>query len=66
MHSDIIENSKVKSPIDYNLISIIDEKHELIILSNNINWSYINKKLSAYYSDKKGRKGKPIRLMVRL
>jgi IS5 family transposase len=62
----IIENSKIQSPIDYNLILILDAKHELVILSNKINWSDIDKELSAYYSNKKGRKGKPIRLMVGL
>jgi IS5 family transposase len=48
------------------LDQIINMKHELVILANQINWSYFEEKFGALYVDKKGRPGKAIRLMVAL
>ena len=48
------------------LDSFINMKHELVILADKIDWSAFEKKFGAYYVDKKGRPGAPIRLMVGL
>lgn len=45
------------------LEQFIDMNHELVLLSNSIDWSYFDRELSGYYSDK-GAPGVPIRLMV--
>ena len=49
----------------FDLISQLDEKHPLLLLADEIDWDFLNKTLSVYYSDK-GRPGKPIRLMCGL
>ncbi len=48
------------------LDQIVNMKHELILLAQNIDWSYFEKEFGAFYVEKKGRPGKPIRLMVGL
>lgn len=48
------------------LDQFIDMKHELVIMADKINWSFFEDKFGAYYEDKKGRPGTPIRLMVGL
>jgi len=48
------------------LDQIVNMKHELILLAEQINWSQFEEAFGAYYVDKKGRPGKPIRLMVGL
>ncbi len=48
------------------LDQIVNMNHELILLAQRIDWSYFEKKFGAYYVEKKGRPGKPIRLMVGL
>jgi IS5 family transposase len=48
------------------LDQIVNMKHELILLAEQIDWSYFEKEFGAYYVEKKGRPGKPIRLMVGL
>jgi len=48
------------------LDQIVNMKHELILLADRIEWSYFEKEFGAYYVEKKGRPGKPIRLMVGL
>ena len=45
------------------LEDFIDMNHELVLLSNSIDWSYFEKEFSIYYSDK-GAPSVPIRLMV--
>ena len=48
------------------LDQIVNMKHELILLAGRIDWSYFEKEFGAFYVEKKGRPGKPIRLMVGL
>ncbi len=48
------------------LDQIVNMKHELILLAQVIDWSSFEKEFGAYYVEKKGRPGKPIRLMVGL
>jgi IS5 family transposase len=48
------------------LDQIVNMKHELIVLAQRIDWSYFEKEFGAFYVEKKGRPGKPIRLMVGL
>ena len=48
------------------LDQFIDMKHELVILADKIEWSVFEKHFGAYYVDKKGRPGSPVRLMVGL
>lgn len=48
------------------LDSFISIRHELVILADKIDWSAIEKKFGAYYVNKQGRHGAPIRLMVGL
>ena len=45
------------------LNSFIDEKHELVLLAERIDWQYFEEEFGRLYSTK-GRPGKPIRLMV--
>ena len=45
------------------LIDFIDNKHELVLLANKIDWKSIEKDLSVKYSDR-GQTAKPIRFMV--
>lgn len=45
------------------LVDFIDLNHELVLLSNKMDWNYFEKELSAFYSDL-GRPAIPIRLMV--
>jgi len=45
------------------LLDFIDLSHELVLLSNKIEWSYFEKEFSDKYS-KVGQKSMPIRLMV--
>ena len=40
--------------------------HELVLLAQRIDWSYFEKEFGTFYVEKKGRPGKPIRLMVGL
>lgn len=44
------------------LEDFIDMNHELVLLSNSIDWSYFEKEFSIYYSSK-GVPSVPIRLM---
>jgi IS5 family transposase len=44
------------------LIDFIDMRHELVLLSNKIDWKHLEKELSVYYSTK-GQPSMPIRLM---
>lgn len=48
------------------LDQIIDLDHELCILANRIDWSQFETAYAKYYSEKKGARGKAIRLMVGL
>jgi len=45
------------------LLDFINREHELVLLSNSIDWSYFERELSIYYSDL-GQPAMPIRLMV--
>ena len=57
-----------RSPINdlfrQRLENIIDMRHELVKLSEIIDWSSLNEEFGALYSDVTGRVGKPIRLMA--
>jgi len=46
------------------LENIIDMRHELVKLSEIIDWSSLNEEFGTLYSDVTGRVGKPIRLMA--
>jgi len=48
------------------LEQIIDLKHPLCQLANTVNWSYFEQEFGPLYVEKRGRPGKPIRLMVAL
>ncbi len=48
------------------LDQIVNMKHELILLAQRIDWSCFEREFGAFYVEKKGRPGKPIRLMVGL
>ena len=45
------------------LVDFIDTRHELVLLSDKIDWQYFDDELSKFYSDK-GRPSMPVRLMV--
>lgn len=45
------------------LIDFIDTKHELVLLSNKIEWNYFDIEFDKFYSSK-GRPSVPVRLMV--
>lgn len=46
------------------LEDFIDMNHELVLLADQIDWSYFEKEFSIYYSSDKGAPSVPIRLMV--
>ena len=48
------------------LDQIINMKHRLVILADKIDWTHFESEFGAYYVEKKGRPGRPIRLMVGL
>ena len=48
------------------LENIIDLRHELVKLSEVIDWFSLNQEFAGFYSDVKGRVAKPIRLMAGL
>ena len=48
------------------LDQILDRQHALFLLTNQIDWSVFDEKFGSTYIDKKGRPGKPTRLMVGL
>ena len=50
----------------HRLENIIDIRHELIRLSECINWSSLAEEFGGFYSEEVGRPGKPIRLMAGL
>ena len=45
------------------LVDFIDKSHELVLLADEIDWTYFEKEFSHYYSDT-GKPSMPIRLMV--
>ena len=45
------------------LVDFIDKSHELVLLADEIDWSYFEEEFSQYYSDT-GQPSMPIRLMV--
>ena len=45
------------------LVDFIDPEHELVLLANQIDWTYFEKGFAPFYSDK-GRPSVPIRMMV--
>jgi len=45
------------------LVDFIDTGHELVLLSDKIDWTYFDNELSKFYSEK-GRPSIPVRLMV--
>lgn len=62
----MIGKSPIKSQRDLFrplLEDFIDMQHELVLLGNKIDWNYIKKEFTPYYSDK-GAPSVPIRLMV--
>lgn len=48
------------------LDQILNIKHPLFILANQIDWSYFETEFGVFYSEERGRSGKPIRLMIGL
>lgn len=46
--------------------ALIDQKHPLFKLANTIKWSVFDDSFKKHYSEKMGKPGKPIRLMVSL
>lgn len=48
------------------LDQILNRKHPLFKLANQIDWSYLNRELGMTYDDKRGRPAVPTRLMVGL
>jgi IS5 family transposase len=46
------------------LEDLINPKHELALLSKTIDWQYFEETFKEFYSDRCGRPGMPIRLMV--
>jgi transposase, IS5 family len=48
------------------LDQILNREHPLFVLANQIDWSVFDKKFGPLYSEKKGRPGKPTRLMAGL
>ena len=48
------------------LDQILDPRHPLFRLSNAIDWEYFEEEFGKFYTDKVGRPGKPIRLLVGL
>ncbi len=48
------------------LEQIIDLNHPLCHLAKEINWSYFEEEFGSLYSEREGRPGKPIRLLVAL
>ena len=44
----------------------LDQKHPLYQLANKINWSLFDDAFKKHYSEKMGKPGKPIRLVVSL
>ena len=45
------------------LIDFIDKRHELVLLSDKIDWSYFDNELSKFYSDR-GRPSMPVRCLI--
>ncbi|MDT8366449.1 MAG: IS5/IS1182 family transposase, partial [bacterium] len=45
---------------------ILNRKHPLFVLADQIDWSTFDNKFGSLYSENKGRPGKPTRLMVGL
>lgn len=61
-------DSPVKTQLSFlgnTLDELLNPKHALYLLSNEIDWGYFEKEFSVFYS-KKGRPAHPIRLMVSL
>ena len=48
------------------LDQMIDRKHPLFKLANAIDWTYFEQEFGCFYTEKHGRPGKPIRLLVGL
>ena len=48
------------------LDQILNLRHPLCALANQIDWKIFEEEFGAYYSEKRGTPGKPIRLMVGL
>jgi len=48
------------------LDQILNMKHPLCVLADQIDWKFFEEEFGAYYSESRGTPGKPIRLMVGL
>ena len=48
------------------LDQMLDTRHPLYRLANAIDWEYFEKEFGSYYTERTGRPGKPIRLLVGL
>ncbi|MBA7591712.1 hypothetical protein ES708_33873 [subsurface metagenome] len=46
------------------LDQMLSQRHQLYLLSKAIDWTYFEEKFGRLYTEKKGRPGKPIRLLV--
>ena len=60
----------IPSPIEdlfrHRLENILDMRHELVKLAELIEWNSLTEEFGHFYSEGKGRPGKPIRLMAAL
>lgn len=59
------KDSKQHNLFRPHLVDLIDMNHELVLLSEKIDWAYFENELSEFYSEI-GRPAMPIRLMVGL
>jgi IS5 family transposase len=59
-----LQNKKQRELFRPMLSDFIDPHHELVLLSNTIDWSYFDKEFEPYYCSNNGRPSTPIRLMV--
>ena len=58
--------SKQGDLIEVELEKIIDMRHPLVLVRNQINWAALEEKFGAFYHYKQGRPGKPTQLMAGL
>ena len=61
------KNNREEIELFKNLLeNMIDMKHQLRLVADDLNWDLIEQELGKFYCEKEGRPGKPIRLMVGL
>ncbi len=65
MRPSVQEPSRIDDLFRSRLDNIINMDHELVLLAENIDWGFLDEKVSSFYS-KEGRPGIPTRLIVGL